>query len=71
VTDEMLLFYIVIVGTFSILAALCAFIITYGEYLKHYPDKKKPLKMAIQTALAAFLLFTLLSLVVTFVTNLF
>jgi RsiW-degrading membrane proteinase PrsW (M82 family) len=60
----MLLFYLVLAAIFSTLAALCAFIITYGEYLKHYPDRKKPLKMAIRTALAAFLFFMLLSSVI-------
>jgi hypothetical protein len=67
----MLQFYVVLAAVFSILAALCAFIITYGEYLRHFPDKKRPLKMATQTALGAFLFFMLLSFVITIVINLF
>lgn len=53
------------------LAALCAFVITYGEYLKHFPDKKKPLMMAAKMALATFVFFMLLSLLVTTVIHFF
>lgn len=67
----MLLFYVVLAGLFSTLAALSAFIITYGEYLKHNPDKRKPRKMAVQAALAAFLFFMALTLVIMLVSNLF
>jgi len=59
----MLFFSVVIGGVFSTLAALCAFMITYGEYLKHYPDKRKPLIMAVKTSLAAFAVFMVLSVV--------
>ncbi len=38
---------IVIALIFSPLASGTAFIVTYGEYLRHYPDKKKPLNLAI------------------------
>jgi hypothetical protein len=58
-------------GVFSATAALCAFVITYGEYLKHFPDKRKPLKMAAQTALAAFAFFMLVSVLMWVVINLF
>jgi len=58
----MLVVYVVVVAIFALLAGLCAFLITYAEYLKHYPDKRMPLKIAIQTALAAFSFFMLLAL---------
>jgi hypothetical protein len=57
----MLLFDIVIGTLFATLAAISAFVITYGEYLKHFPDKKRPLIMAAQAALAAFVFFLLAS----------
>jgi hypothetical protein len=57
----MLLFSLVIGGVFSTLAALSAFLITYGEYLKHYPDRRKPFLMAVKTSLAAFAVFMVLS----------
>jgi len=57
----MLLFSLVIGGVFSTLAALCAFVITYGEYLKHYPDKRTPFIMAVKVSLAAFVVFMVLS----------
>jgi len=50
-----------IVLIFSVLGATSAFIITYGEYLRHFPDKKRPLKLAARTALAAFLFFVVVS----------
>jgi uncharacterized BrkB/YihY/UPF0761 family membrane protein len=47
---------------FSPLASAMAFLITYSEYLHHYPDKKKPTKLAIQAALMTFAFFIVLSL---------
>jgi hypothetical protein len=67
----MLLFSIVIGAIFSTLAALCAFVITYGEYLKHFPDKRRPLKMALKMALAAFAFFMLVSVLLMAIINLF
>jgi hypothetical protein len=60
--NEMFLFRVYLCAVFSILAALCAFIITYGEYLKHFPNKRKPLIMAVRAALAAFAFFIIASL---------
>jgi len=68
---KMLLFYIVLAGVFSLLAALSAFIITYGEYLKHYPDKKRPLKIALNMALATFAFFMILTILMTGLMSLF
>lgn len=53
------------------LAALCAFVITYGEYLKHFPDKKKPLRIAAKMAPTAFMFFMLLTLLVISVIHFF
>jgi len=67
----MLLFYVVLGVLFSTLAALCAFVITYGEYLKHFPDKRKPLIMAAKMSLAAFVFFMLMSVFMLVMLNLF
>ncbi|TRZ89615.1 hypothetical protein D4R89_05880 [bacterium] len=67
----MWLFDLALILIFSALGALCAFVITYGEYLKHYPDKKRPLKMAAQTALAAFAFFAVITFLLTFLMRLF
>jgi hypothetical protein len=67
----MFLFYVVLAAVFSTLAALCAFVITYEEYLKHFPDKRRPLKIAAKMSLVAFAFFMLISLVIVFVVNLF
>jgi len=60
----MFLFSILIGAVFSTLAALCAFVITYEEYLKHYPDKRRPFLVALRTALAAFVFFMVITVLV-------
>ena len=62
---------VLIGGIFSVLAALSAFLITYDEYLKHFPDKRTPLKMAGQAALAAFAFFLAVSVLMAVVIKLF
>jgi hypothetical protein len=67
----MFLFSILIGAVFSTLASLCAFVITYGEYLKHYPDKRRPFLMATKTSLAAFAFFMLVSVLLMVILNSF
>ena len=67
----MFLFYVVLGVVFSTLAALCAFVITYEEYLKHFPDKRRPLKMAANMSLVAFAFFMLVSVLLLVIINLF
>jgi nitric oxide reductase large subunit len=62
-------FILLIGAVFSILAAVCSFLITYGEYLKHYPDKKRPLKLALKMAVASFFFFMLMVIVLGFVVS--
>ena len=49
--------FLVIGIVFSPIAAAMAFLITYGEYTHHYPDKKMPLKLAGQAAIFTFIVF--------------
>jgi hypothetical protein len=49
-------------GLFGAIAALTAYLITYNEWLHHYPTKKKPRKMALEAAIFAFIFFFLMSL---------
>lgn len=51
---------------FSPLASAIAFIVTYSEYLHHYPDKKKPVKLATEAALVTLVFFIVLSFVIGF-----
>jgi Mg/Co/Ni transporter MgtE len=46
--------FIVIGLIFGILAGMMAYVITYGEYVHHYPDKKQPRKIALQAGFFAF-----------------
>jgi hypothetical protein len=52
---------------FSPLAGLCAFLITYHEYQRHYADKRQPLRIALEAALFTFVFFVIASIVIGFV----
>jgi hypothetical protein len=51
---------------FSPFASAIAFIITYGEYLHHYPDKREPVKLATEAALVTLAFFIVLSFFIGF-----
>ena len=46
----------------SLLAAAAAFVITYEEYVHHYPDKRKVLKTALEAAGFTLVFFLALGL---------
>ncbi len=46
---------------FSPIAAAMAFLITYGEFRHHFPDKRRAVRAGLGTAGVAFLIFFLLS----------
>ena len=54
--------YIFIDLLFSFIAACVAFGITYNEYVHHYPTKKEPIKLALETATVTFVVFVFLGL---------
>jgi len=62
----MLAFSIVIGIIFGFLAAASAFAITWREYEKHKFTGKRLFKQAFQTAIFAFVVFLLLSLLIGF-----
>jgi hypothetical protein len=49
------------------LAGLMAFIVTYDEYSRHYRDRRRPLKLALEAAVFAFFVFLLLSAAIGFI----
>jgi len=51
-------------GTFGFLGSLTAYLITYNEWAHHYPTKKEPRKIALETAIFAFVFFFFLSILV-------
>jgi len=58
----------VVIGlVFAPLASLMVFMITYNEYSHHYSDKKRPLKLAMESALFTLVFFLLLSFFIGFV----
>jgi K+-sensing histidine kinase KdpD len=51
----------------GLFAGLIAFMITYDEYLRHFTERRTPLKMALEAAAFAFFVFLTLSIVAGFV----
>jgi purine-cytosine permease-like protein len=51
-----------IAAILSPLAAIMAFLITYGEYAHHYPDKRKVLKTALEAGIFTLVFFLALGL---------
>ena len=47
-------FFQVLSVAFGIIAGLMAFLISYVEFVKHYPTKEYPGKLALQSAIAVF-----------------
>lgn len=62
----MLISSIVIGIIFGFLAALAAFVITYNEYEKHKFTRKRLFMQAFKTAIFTFLIFLLLSVLISF-----
>lgn len=62
----MKLFILVIGLIFALAASASAWLITYAEYVKHYPDKKRPRKIAFKMAVATFIFFILLAVAIMF-----
>ena len=48
---------VLIAAVAGILAGIMAYLISYEEYLHHFPDKSGPRKMALEAALLAFAFF--------------
>ncbi|MDH7482365.1 MAG: hypothetical protein QHH26_10395 [Armatimonadota bacterium] len=46
----------------SVLAALAAFLITYEEWSHHYTSHTQPLKFALEAAVVAFVVFSVLTI---------
>jgi len=59
-----LLLPLILGSIFGALAAAAAYLITYQEYIHHFPDKGRPRKMALRMALVAFLFFVISILIV-------
>lgn len=49
--------FLVLALIFSPIAAAMAFLNTYQEYRRHFPERRKALKVATETAIVTFVLF--------------
>lgn len=47
---------------FSPIAAVMAFAITYGEYCRHFADRREPLRIGLWTAALTWILFMLVGI---------
>jgi hypothetical protein len=42
---------------FALIAAVMAYLVSYDEWRRHYPTKKEPRKIALETAVFTFIFF--------------
>jgi hypothetical protein len=54
-------FAIVVGAVFGVLAAMCAFVISYGQYHNQFMDTNKPMQLSLQAAMTAFIAFFILT----------
>ena len=60
-------FVIIIIGAgFALLAAISAFLITYNEYSHHFTDKKRAIKISLETSLVIFIVFIAVTVITVF-----
>jgi hypothetical protein len=60
--------FLVMIGlVFGLVAALMAFLITYGEYSRHFMAKGRALKISIETASVIFAVFFIIAIIAGFV----
>ena len=52
--------------SFSSIASLAAFLISYEEYSRHYKDKIKALRLSLKAAIFAFIVFLTLAIIIGF-----
>lgn len=61
------IFFVIAIGlVFGSVGALMAFLITYGEYSRHFMAKKRALKISLETAFVMLGIFITIALIVAF-----
>lgn len=59
-----LTFFIITIGlVFSLVAALMAFLVTYGEYSRHFMSKSRALKISFETAFIVLIVFAIIAVI--------
>ena len=59
--------YILLGVIFSFIASAMAFLIAHSEYSRHFVNKKQTLKLALEAAVFAFIVFLVLGIFAAFV----
>ncbi|MCL4393220.1 MAG: hypothetical protein M1482_00080 [Chloroflexi bacterium] len=57
---------LVFAAIFSPIAGLIAVLITYEEFSHHYPDWKRPLRLALQAGFATVVVFFVMSMIASY-----
>jgi magnesium-transporting ATPase (P-type) len=52
---------------FSLIGSFMAYLITYDEWIHHYPTKKEPRKAALETAVFTFVVLSVISAFIIYV----
>jgi len=59
------IFFVITIGlVFGLVAALMAFLITYGEYSRHFMAKSRALKISLETAFVMLGVFIIITIIV-------
>jgi hypothetical protein len=62
------IFFVITIGlVFGLVAALMAFLITYGEYSRHFMAKSRALKISLETAFVMLAVFIIIAIITGFV----
>ena len=64
---QLLIILLSIGGMFGLLGAVMAALITYNEYVHHYPSKREPLRMAVKMGIFTFLFFMTLCVLLAYI----
>jgi len=59
-------FFITIGVVFGVMAGLMTYIISYNELVKHFADKRIPIKISLRSALVSFIVFIVLASLIGF-----
>ncbi len=65
--SNLLVLFIVLGLIFGFLAGLMAFLITYNEYRRHYPDGKAPLASSLRTGVFTFAVMFAITLTIGYI----
>ena len=59
-------FFLLVGAVFGIVAGLMTFLISYNELIKHFADKRIPIKVSLNSAMVSLVFFVILGYIIGF-----